>query len=158
MILLKYTIEDLDQRELLDRYSDDNWYKPQLRCMDTFYVSPYDLDTSMLELSMLYVIGEYELYQLLKKGDLSVSLTTDSRGLPVEVRFRSISDKQLEQLIKERLIHFWETQNFRFDVNGDSDSHTLEMTLTIPPLKKRSPKEIDEAVEAGWKSYYDLGW
>lgn len=158
LIPLAVSIQHIDKNDLLNRYSDDNWYKPLLRCYDPGYLCPYDLNTSRLELSMLYAIGEYELYQLLKKGDLSVSLTTDSRGLPVEVRFRSISDKQLEQLIKERLIHFWKTQNFRFDVNGDSDSHTLEMTLTIPPLKTRSLKEIREAREAGWKSYFDLGW
>ena len=132
LILLKWSIEYLNKSYLLNRYSDDNWYKPLLRCMNTFYASPYDLNTSRLELSMLYVIGEYELYKLLKKGDLSVSLTTDSRGLPVNVRFRSISDKQLEKLIKERLLYFWKAQNFRFDVNGDSGRHTLKMTLMTP--------------------------
>ena len=137
LIPLAVSIQHIDKNDLLNRYSDDNWYKPLLRCYDPGYLCPYDLNTSRLELSMLYAIGEYELYQLLKKGDLS---------------------GQVDQPIKERLIHFWKTQNFRFDVNGDSDSHTLEMTLTIPPLKTRSLKEIREAEEAGWKSYFDLGW
>lgn len=83
----------------------------------------------ILEISLMYAIGEYELGKLLEQDEVFIKVKTDSKGTPIQIVYNSINDLNLRELVNTRMLRFWEQQKIKFNVDSSYNKHLLELKI-----------------------------
>ena len=118
------------RREFIDKYisvvGGENWLKHVFLYRDD---EKFKKNETILELSLMYAIGEYELSKLLKQDEIFIKVKTDSKGSPIQIVYNSINDLNLRELVNTRMLRFWEQQKIKFNVDSSYNKHLLELKI-----------------------------
>lgn len=112
--------------EFTTKIGGDNWLRYVFMFRDD---KKFQKNEPILEISLMYAIGEYELSKLLKQDEIFIKVKTDSEGTPIQIVYNSINDLNLRELVNTRMLRFWEQQKIKFNVDSSYNKHLLELKI-----------------------------